>query len=325
MLHVQLSVKSGLYLVPVPASQNMTIHLKTLQCWFLALAILYGAFANAQPVLQVQVKNNTGLPLPYAQVSVFTSDKKPSVAQTDSLGVYRFVLSSPGKYQLTAEHISYAPYQDSILIAKDTTILIILREAAQQLNTVVVSGSKMIENTPGKTTYTIEKSITASGTDALIAISQVPGIRVNGDEISIAGKGAVKAMVNNRIVQLSGKDLSRYLRSIAANEIEKIELITMPAAKYDADGNAGLINIVLKKNRKQGFSGNASLRLKYYLPGESSVYGYKTFGEINPTASLSYVAGKWFTFVNLNFNHDRHLEGFETDVLLSHPNLDAIG
>lgn len=293
----------------------MIIQIKTLQCWFFVLAILYGGFTNAQPVLQVKVKNNTGLPLPYAQVNLFTTGKKPLVSQTDSLGISRFLLSSTGKYYLSTEHISYTPYEDSIHITKDTAILIILREAAQQLNTVVVSGSrKMIESTPGKTTYTLEKSITATGTDALIAISQIPGIRVNGDEISIAGKGAVKAMVNNRIVQLSGKDLSRYLRSIAANEIEKIELITMPPAKYDADGNAGLINIVLKKNRKEGFSGNASLGLKYYLPGESSVYGYKTFGEINPTASLSYVAGKWSTFVNLNFNHDRHLEGFETDV-----------
>lgn len=279
------------------------------------MAMAIGSISFAQPVLQVQVKNNAGQPIPYARVVLQTTQKDLPVAQTDSIGNCGFKLPGAGYYFITIEHISYTGYRDSLQISRDTSILLILQEAAKQLNAVVVTGSKkMIESSAEKTTYNIEKSITAAGTDALVAISQIPGIRVNGDEISIAGKGAVKAMVNNRVVQLSGTDLSRFLRSISASEIEKIELISLPPAKYDADGNAGLINIILKRNRKPGFSGNASLGLKYYLPGQSEVFGNKVFGEINPAASFSYVSGKWSTFLNMNLNHDKHLEGFETDI-----------
>ena len=78
------------------------------------------------------------------------------------------------------------------------------------------------------------------------------------DQVSLVGKGAVNVMINDKLVQLSQDDLSNYLKSISSDQISKIEVITNPPAKYDAQGNNGLINIVLKKVNAKGFNGSAN-------------------------------------------------------------------
>jgi outer membrane receptor for ferrienterochelin and colicin len=106
----------------------------------------------------------------------------------------------------------------------------------------------MISQTPGKVVFNVSSSVTATGTDVLDAISKIPGVKVSGNEISVVGKGMVRVMVDNRLIQLSGEDLLRFVKSMAANQVSKIELITNPSARYEADGNAGLINIVTKQD-----------------------------------------------------------------------------
>jgi hypothetical protein len=96
----------------------------------------------------------------------------------------------------------------------------------------------------------------SGGGDALDALKESPGVRVNNDNISIIGKSELQVMINGRLIHLSGNDLSNYLRSIKYDDISRIEVITNPPANYDAEGNSGLINIVLKKNNKENFSGN---------------------------------------------------------------------
>ncbi len=94
-------------------------------------------------------------------------------------------------------------------------------------------------------------------------------------------------------------------------------MISNPSARYEVEGNAGLINIILKRNRSQGYSGNLQLSSKYYAPGESSVYGSHTFGEIGGDAAIAYNNDRWSLFAGINHVRDRHLEGFRFD--LSYP------
>jgi outer membrane receptor protein involved in Fe transport len=186
---------------------------------------------------------------------------------------------------------------------------------AAELKTVTVPGKKPVfEKTPGKIVYNLANSVTAAGSDLLQAIGLMPGVKLQQNEISIAGKGAVKVMINNRLVQLSGQDLLRYLQSFSANQVSKIELITNPSASFDAEGNAGLINIITKHSRLPGYTGNIQVASKYYLPGQSSVYGIRSFGELNGSSNLFYNKGRWSAFGNLNLVRDRHLEGFGTDI-----------
>lgn len=188
-----------------------------------------------------------------------------------------------------------------------------LPDSAKTLKQVSVYG-KSTQTTASKTVLRLSNSITASGTDAWQAMGQLPGITLNGTEIRAAGRGTVKVLLNNRLIPLQGEPLMRYLRSFAANEIDRIEWISQPSAAYDADGGGGLINIITRHSRLQGLSGNLQATGKWYLPGQSEVYGVHTFGEWGGTANLAYNKDKLSAWGSFNYVQDRHLEGFGTDL-----------
>jgi outer membrane receptor protein involved in Fe transport len=106
----------------------------------------------------------------------------------------------------------------------------------------------------------VEASINATGSNALELLQKSPGVQVdNNDNISMKGKTGVRIYIDGKMTQLDTKDLAAYLRSINSNDIEAIEMISNPSAKYDASGNAGIINIRLKKNKKYGTNGTVNL------------------------------------------------------------------
>ena len=153
--------------------------------------------------------------------------------------------------------ISYFNAQGQIK-TKDTTTLTIKRDTIK-LQEVSIKGSKaLIEKKIDRTVFNVGNSIAAKGTDLTQALALTPMLRVDGNSISIVGKSGVSVMINDRIVNLGGADLINYLKSLRSDDIDKIEVITTPPAKYEAQGNSGMINIVLKKNPSLGWSGSAS-------------------------------------------------------------------
>jgi iron complex outermembrane receptor protein len=114
----------------------------------------------------------------------------------------------------------------------------------------VVSQKPVIEVRADKTILNVEGSVNAVGQDALELLRKSPGVLVDKDDnISLSGKNGVQVYIDGRPTPLSGKDLSDYLKTVQSSQIEAIEIITNPSAKYDAAGNAGIINIRLKKNK----------------------------------------------------------------------------
>ena len=108
----------------------------------------------------------------------------------------------------------------------------------------------MIEVKADKTIVNVENSINAVGSDALELLRKSPGVLVDKDDaLSLAGKNGVQVYIDGKPSPLSGADLAAYLKSIQSTQIESIELITNPSAKYEAAGNAGIINIKLKRIR----------------------------------------------------------------------------
>ncbi|WPU95971.1 TonB-dependent receptor [Mucilaginibacter sabulilitoris] len=281
----------------------------------LLFTFLYSSL-SAQIKLTGTVTDASKHPLGYAGVSLLnTSDQKNQSLQTDDAGNFTFKDLPAGQYQLTIAFTGYEKFQSAFSLNTDTTINITLQTSNTQLGEVVVTANKAtIENNQEKLVFNVSTSVTATGTDALTAISKVPGIKVNGDEIGVVGKGAVKVMVNDRIVQLAGVDLVRYLKSMSANQISKIELIKNPSTNYDADGNAGLINITTKHSTKQGFSGNVQLSDRQSLHSPANVFGTSNYWLAAGSANLNYNANKWSAYANLSMDHDHELEGFETDV-----------
>lgn len=116
----------------------------------------------------------------------------------------------------------------------------------------------MIERKSDKLIFNVEQSIAATGGDVIDALKLTPGVKVDNDNISLIGKGNIIILIDNKPVQLSGEALSNYLRSIKSEDIKSIEVMRNPPAKYTAEGNTGVLNIVTKSIKKNTW--NASLR-----------------------------------------------------------------
>ncbi len=238
--------------------------------------------SQAQQVFHGIVTDEARQPMPYAAV-LLRSLPDSAVIRTevaDSAG--RFDITD-AKAQLLEVYVTGYKRQYISASAFDNAVkAIVLQPEGNQLKEVTTVASKpLLERKPDRTIFNVGSSVTAIGADGYEVLGKAPGVRANNGGISIVGKSEVSIMVNNRLVRLSGTELEAYLRSISASNIEKIEVITTPPARYDAQGNAGIINIVLKKSDKQGLNGN--IELGY----QQRAYGSQKFSE-----NLNYRRGK---------------------------------
>ena len=137
----------------------------------------------------------------------------------------------------------------------------------------VVARRPIVEVQADKTILNVEGTVNSTGLSALELLRKAPGVTVdNNDNINVKGKNQVKVMIDGRDVPLDGKDLAALLKGTQAADINNIEIISNPSAKYDASGNAGIINIRLKKNRALGTNGNF---------GVEGIYGKSLKGGVN--------------------------------------------
>ncbi|WP_316805859.1 outer membrane beta-barrel protein [Pedobacter agri] len=254
------------------------------------LFILIASGVQAQfKIVGTSLKENN---LDQASVSIKLTNagNKSIYTQSDSLGNYAFVNLPAGKYTMVFSAINYLNQQSSFQLRSDTSINVKLKENNQMLADVQIHSKKpLLEKRIDRTVFNVENSVAAIGTDALELLSKVPGVRVMNDQVSLVGKGAVNVMINDKLIQLSQDDLSNYLKSISSDQISKIEVITNPPAKYDAQGNNGLINIVLKKVTVEGFRGSIN-----------TVFTKATHPTVSAGGNLSYRKDK--ITLNSTFN-----------------------
>lgn len=144
------------------------------------------------------------------------------------------------------------------------------------IESVTINGKKklLLERKADRLIFNVEASVASQGMDGSETLANVPMLKVDDNlgSISIAGKSSVNVMVNGRMLNLSGTNLINYLKTIRSENIARIEVITTPPAKYEAQGNSGLINIILKKNPNLGWSGsvNTGLNQRTYTGGNST-------------------------------------------------------
>jgi len=173
--------------------------------------------------------------------------------------------------------------------------------AAAQLAEVVVSSKKpFIEQQIDKTVVNVQADLNAIGSSAFEILQKAPGINVTGEDIiNMSGKAGVNVLIDGRATQMSSKELANFLRSMPGSAIDKIELITNPSARFDAQGNAGIINIRLKKNKVQGTNGNIAV-------GYTQNVHYRSNGSFN----INHRQGKVNAFANIAFdNNKQHTDG----------------
>jgi len=210
---------------------------------------------------------NNGNPLPYASITLHKQDGQIlKNTLSDTLGLFNFNQVAHGSYYIKITAMGFKAYQSkNVNLLSDNNHLnlgtLSLTEDFKILNAVTIkSQKKLIEQDIDKIVINIENSILSDGNTALELLEKSPGVKVDQDGgISLKGRPGVMVMINGKATYLSTKELSTLLKSTNSASISKIEIMSNPSAKYDASGNAGIINIQMKKNIKAGFNGNISL------------------------------------------------------------------
>jgi hypothetical protein len=231
----------------------------------LALPLLFAAFAKAQQITG-NVKDDQGKALSGATVALkkVKDSGLVKLAATDAAGQYSFTGINVGSYFVAVSYTGHVAKNSAAFEVTGTGNIaapeVALTKASGQLKEVVVAARKpMVEVKADKTILNVEGSINSVGQDALDLLRKAPGVVVDKDDnLTLSGKNGVQVYIDGRPTPLSGKDLSDYLRTLQSSSIEAIEIITNPSAKYDAAGNAGIINIRLKKNKSYGTNGSVN-------------------------------------------------------------------
>lgn len=208
---------------------------------------------------------------------------------TDAQGCFTFT-QPKGEYLL---HITLIGCEDIYLPVSlqgnKNVGMLTLKSSSTFLNEVTVTAARpVIKRLVDRVVFDTHNAIATAGGNALDLLREVPGLRVGQNSIDIIGKGGVKIYINDRETKLSGDELIDYLRSYDASQIQKVEVITTPPSKYDAAGNAGIINIRLKSRPKDYLGGTVSAS---YNAGEKENYGY---GGVN----LNISKGRVSSFIN---------------------------
>ncbi len=211
-----------------------------------------------------------------------------------------------GQYWIEISYLGLEDYKSEVInlqggTKKDLGIIQMLPGSEKLTEVVVQTTRPILEVKPDKLVFNVEGSVNATGSDGLELLRKAPGVVVdNNDNISLAGKSNVRIFIDGKPTQLSGDDLAAYLKSVNSNEIDNLEIITNPSAKYEAEGNAGIINIKMKKDKRLG--ANASVNLGYsqgrygrYNGGFSGNYRNKL---ANLFGSYAYNDGNSLWFYN---------------------------
>lgn len=266
-----------------------------LKITFLILLFSYSSYAQIE--LKGVVKDSSNVAVEFANV-VLTNQKNEIIKGTitDEKGEFSLLVKK-GAYKLSISFLGYKDWVKEVTLDDSYDFsVIVLKESKNNLEEVIIKAEKrIIEKKVDRLIFNVSKSISIDGGNAIDALKYTPLLKVNDGELSLIGKSGLGVMVNDRIIKLSGDDLTDFLQSLPSENIDKIELITNPPAEYDADGNSGLVNIILKKNKNDSFSGfirstyQKSRYSKGYLGGGFNFQKNKASVSLNINSGLGSV------------------------------------
>lgn len=243
----------------------------------------------AQSVIKGTVTNTARQPLDGVTIIMSLNDK-PVSSVLSRQGVFELGVKPGSGYILTATHVGYQTVKRILRLPADT-LQIVMQPEARQLQQVTVNANKpIIERKIDRVVFNVENSVIASGSTVWDALSKAPGVQTKFDGgISAMGKGVIVYM-DDKPLRLSGEDLANYLRNLPSDNVSKMEIITNPTARYDAQGGA-VINIVSKKPKGQG--------LNVILNG---VCTQATYGSYIASSVFNYRKGKLNIYGNYGYN-----------------------
>lgn len=252
-------------------------------------------------------------PIAYASILLLNQGDSSFVSGTTSAEDGNFSLENitPGNYLISVTYVGYTTKSEPLFVGSSSRFLdvntLFLATSSTVLEEVEVTArASEVSSKLDKKTFTLEDNTSQMGGSVLQAMQNLPGITVQDGKIQLRGSDKLIVLIDGKQTALTGFGNQTGLDNIPASAIEKIEIINNPSAKYDANGNAGIINIIYKKNRQEGINGKAGLTTglgslwerKANLPTIRSQYTFTP--KINPSISLNYRKDK----VNAFFNGD---------------------
>lgn len=238
---------------------------------------------------------------------------------TDENGRFSASELNSGTYILELSLVGYRSKVQNVEVGKLSPFLDLgileLQEDALQLNEVVVSGKQdEVNSRMDKKTYSLSDNLSQSGGSVLQAMKNLPGITSDNDgKVLLRGSDKVTVLIDGKQTAITGFGNQKGLDNIPASAIERIEIINNPSSKYDANGNAGIINIIYKKNKEEGLNGKIGVMtgLGALWPKAESYPGvrkqYQATPKFNPSLSLNYRKNKLNAFLQSDWLLDKTL------------------
>lgn len=263
-----------------------------------AVGIILGQQAGGS--IRGSVRSADGKNVESATVSLYRSQDSSLVkmAVTSKEGVFAIESLEAKSYFLSISAIGFEDYNSGVItLGADKLNMelpaIEMVQASKAMSAVTVTARRpMIEQKIDRTVVNVDASVTSAGGTALDVLEKSPGVTVDKDgNVSLKGKDGVVVYIDGRPSYLSGADLANLLRSMNGSQLDQIEIMTNPPAKYDAAGNSGVINIKTKKTKQFGYSGSIT-----------TGYTQTKYARFNESFNMNYRKNKLNLFTNLNFN-----------------------
>jgi len=239
--------------------------------------------------------------LPYVNVVVLSGVDSTFISGTitNDNGIFNIAEVKPGEYLLEASYIGFDKYTIAIYVGSNSKYVDIGRIAlsASMLEldeTVIIAKQDAVGGAMDKKTYNIAENVSQGGGTVLQSMNNLPGVSTQDGKVQLRGNDQVMVLIDGKQTAITGFGNQNGLDNLPASAVERIEIINNPSAKFDANGNAGIINIILKKEEKTGFNGKVGLTTgvgalwirKENLPDIRPQY--QNTPKLNPTIALNY-------------------------------------
>ena len=260
----------------------------------LSVLTVYAETEKGAQITGKVIDASTKQGMEFANISLRKTGSKEFIKGTvsDQLGAFRLDGVSNGNYVVAVSVVGYATFEKELTIGTGQKTInlrsILLKEDTQLLNEVQVVGQRsQMKFEIDRKVFNVDQSLATAGGSASDVLGNIPSVQVDPEgEVSLRGNSSVTVWINGKESGLSADNRAQILEQLPAESIERVEVITNPSAKYNPEGTAGIINIVLKKNRKAGYYGSLQA-------------GVDTRGGYNAAGNVNFSSGKFESFVNV--------------------------
>lgn len=231
------------------------------------ILFFYGALSFSQTICKGKVVNTNNEPIEFADVLLMSGNVIFKGVVTNDKGEFEIV-ASPGEYTLVISFLGYKDWKKQITLKQSVEEYVRLVENSQKLEEVQIKTSnKTFRRAADRLIFDVKNSLIGKANgDMTELLNFTPSVIVEGESIQVLGKDGVRVLINGRDSKLTGSSLTAFLRSLKATDIDSVEIIHNPPAKYEAEGNVALINIVTKKKEIEFWNSNitGAYRQGYY-------------------------------------------------------------